>query len=166
MKRLLLALILTVMTTSFMMAATAKDIVETWTVDVEATWNKPKDMPQIKALPPEIAATAKSAFAQQSGGMLFTFTDLGTTTVIGGVKREETYVIISIDNDIITAEGTDPEGEKTYLNSLRRKRHGINQRVGSFAEGNVEAEIVLSGTIREYFTALFLRIIYPTGAMS
>jgi hypothetical protein len=112
MKRLLFALLLTAMTTSFMMAATAKDMVGTWTVDVEATWNKLKDMPQMKALPQEMAATAKSAFAQQSGGMSFTFTDDRITTVIGGVKREETYVIISIDNDTITAEGTDPEGKK------------------------------------------------------
>ena len=59
-----------------------------------------------------MAATAKSAFTAQSGGMMFTFTDDRITTVVAGVKREETYVIISIDGDTITAEGTDPEGKK------------------------------------------------------
>ncbi len=112
MTRLFLTLLLSVLTTSLVMAAAAKDMVGTWTVDTEATWNKLKDLPQMKALPPEMAATAKSAFAAQSGGMIFTFTNDRITTVVAGVKREETYVIISIDGDTITAEGTDPEGKK------------------------------------------------------
>ena len=112
MTRLFLTLLLSVLTTSLVMAATAKDMVGTWLVDTEATWNKLKDLPQMKALPPEMAATAKSAFATQSGGMMFTFTEDRITTAVAGVKREETYVIISVDGDTITAEGTDPEGKK------------------------------------------------------
>jgi hypothetical protein len=112
MNRFILAMLLFVLTTTLAMAATAKDMVGSWSVDIDATWNKLKDLPEMKALTPEMSATVKSAFATQSGSMLITFTDDRITTVVGGVKREETYVIISIDGDTITAEGTDSEGKK------------------------------------------------------
>lgn len=110
--RFCLALMLAVVTTSLSFAADAKDMIGTWAVDAEATWNKLKELPQIKTLPPEIAATAKSAFVTQSSGMIFTFTADKITTAFGGTKREESYVVLSIDGDTITAEGTDPEGKK------------------------------------------------------
>ena len=93
-------------------AASAKDLVGTWTVDVDATWLKLKDVPEIKALPPEMAATVKSAFAAQGTGMTFTFSENLLTTMVGAVKREESYVVISSDSDSITTESTDSEGKK------------------------------------------------------
>ncbi len=110
--RFCLALLLLIFTTTSGMAAAAKDLIGTWTVDAEATWNKLKDLPQVKALPPEVANTAKSAFVTQSAGMVFIITDKKITTTIGGTTREESYEIISIDGEVITAEGTDPEGKK------------------------------------------------------
>ena len=93
-------------------AATAADLVGTWTVDADATWDKLKDLPQLKALAPEHAALAKSTFATQSAGMSFTFTADRITTTTAGVKREETYVIVSTTGDTIVAEGTDEQGKK------------------------------------------------------
>jgi hypothetical protein len=93
-------------------AASVKDLVGTWTVDVDATWLKLKDLPELKALPPEMASMAKAAFSTQGAGMTFTFTDTLLTTMIGAVKREEHYVVISTDSDSITTESPDAEGKK------------------------------------------------------
>ena len=93
-------------------AASAKDLVGTWAVDVDATWLKLKDLPELKALPPEMANAAKAAFSAQGAGMIFIFTDKLLTTTIGAIKREENYVVISTDSDSITTESTDAEGKK------------------------------------------------------
>ena len=93
-------------------AASAKDLVGTWTVDVDATWLKLKDLPELKALPPEIANAAKAAFSAQGANMIFNFTDKLLTTTVGAIKREESYVVISTDSDSIITESTDGEGKK------------------------------------------------------
>ena len=93
-------------------AASAKDLVGTWTVDVDATWLKLKDLPELKALPPEMANAAKAAFSAQGANMIFIFTDKLLTTTVGAIKREESYVVISTDSDSITTESTDAEGKK------------------------------------------------------
>ena len=93
-------------------AASAKDLVGTWTVDVDATWLKLKDLPELKALPPEMANTAKAAFNAQGANMIFNFTDKLLTTTVGAIKREESYVVISTDSDSIITESTDGEGKK------------------------------------------------------
>ena len=93
-------------------AASAKDLVGTWTVDVDATWLKLKDLPELKALPPEMANTAKAAFSAQGANMIFNFTDKLLTTTVGAIKREESYVVISTDSDSIITESTDGEGKK------------------------------------------------------
>lgn len=93
-------------------AANAKDLVGTWTVDVDATWLKLKDLPELKALPPEMANTAKAAFSAQGANMIFNFTDKLLTTTVGTIKREESYVVISTDSDSIITESTDGEGKK------------------------------------------------------
>lgn len=93
-------------------AASAKDLVGTWTVDVDATWLKLKDLPELKALPPEMANTAKAAFSAQGANMIFNFTDKLLTTTVGTIKREESYVVISTDSDSIITESTDGEGKK------------------------------------------------------
>ncbi len=93
-------------------AASAKDLVGTWAVDVDATWLKLKDLPELKALPPEMANAAKAAFSAQGAGMIFIFTDKLLTTTIGAIKREESYAVISTDSDSITTESTDAEGKK------------------------------------------------------
>jgi hypothetical protein len=93
-------------------AASAKDLVGTWTVDVDATWLKLKDLPELKALPPEMAHTAKAAFSAQGANMIFNFTDKLLTTTVGAIKREESYVVISTDSDSIITESTDGEGKK------------------------------------------------------
>jgi hypothetical protein len=93
-------------------AASAKDMIGVWTVDPEATWLKLKDLPELKALPPEYASTAKSAFMAQAGNMIFTISDTTITTTINGQKKEEKYVVESINGDTITAMGTDETGKK------------------------------------------------------
>lgn len=110
--RLIATALLLATTVLHLAAAAATDLLGSWTVDPDATWEKLKDLPQLKALPPETAALAKSAFATQSAGMSFTFTADRLTTTTAGVKREETYTIVSIEGDTITAEGTDDQGKK------------------------------------------------------
>lgn len=110
--RLLATILLLAATALHLAAASAGDLIGTWTVDADATWDKLKDLPQIKALAPEHATLAKSTFATQSAGMSFTFTADRITTTVAGVKREETYTIVSIAGDTITAEGTDEQGKK------------------------------------------------------
>jgi hypothetical protein len=110
--RLFAILMLCLATCAPLLAASAKDLLGTWTVDVDATWAKLKDLPELKALPPEMANVAKSAFAAQGAGMTFTFTENTLTTMVGGQKREETYVVVSSDSDSLTTESTDQQGAK------------------------------------------------------
>ena len=110
--RLIATALLLVTTALHLAAAAATDLLGTWAVDADATWEKLKDLPQIKALPPDFATQAKDAFATQSAGMTFTFTTDRLTTTTAGVKREETYTIVSNEGDTITAEGTDDQGKK------------------------------------------------------
>jgi hypothetical protein len=111
--RLTLLVLISLCTSTLAMAAVSgKDMVGTWTVDANATWLKLKDVPELRALPPEYAATVKSAFMSQAENMIFTITDSSITTTVAGQKREEKYVILSISGDTITAEGTDETGTK------------------------------------------------------
>lgn len=110
--RLILAALLLIAGVLPLAAANAKDLIGTWVVDVDATWLKLKDLPELKALPPEMVGTVKSAFAAQGAGMTFTFTDKLLTTMVAAVKREESYIVVSSDSDSITTESTDQEGKK------------------------------------------------------
>jgi hypothetical protein len=93
-------------------AATAKDLIGTWVMDTDATWEVLKDLPQIKALPPELNAAAKSALVTQSAGMSFVFTADRLTTTTAGVKRDETYTVVATEGDTITTESVDDQGHK------------------------------------------------------
>lgn len=93
-------------------AATAKDLVGTWTIDIEATWAGLQNLPEMKALPPETAKVAKAAFAAQGAGMTWTFTENKVTSVASGVPQEEAYVVISENGDTIVTESTSAEGKK------------------------------------------------------
>lgn len=110
--RLLATALLLATTSLHLAAAAATDLIGTWAIDVDGTWDKLKELPQLKALPPETATLVKSTFATQSAGISYTFTADRITSTIAGVKREETYTIVSIEGDTITAEGTDEQGKK------------------------------------------------------
>jgi len=110
--RLALAALLIVTCSLPLAAATAKDLVGNWTIDVEATWAGLQALPELKALPPEAATIAKAAFVTQAAGMVWTFTEDRVTTMVSGMKQEETYVVISVEGDTITTESTSAEGKK------------------------------------------------------
>jgi len=110
--RALLALLLLVGLYAPLAAATAKELVGNWGIDVEATWTKLQGLPEMKSLPPETAKVAKAAFVTQAAGMVWTFTEDRVTTMVGGMKHEETYVVISEAGDTITTESTSAEGVK------------------------------------------------------
>ena len=110
--RLALAALLIVTCSLPLAAATAKDLVGNWTIDVEATWAGLQALPELKALPLEAATIAKAAFVTQAAGMVWTFTEDRVTTMVSGMKQEETYVVISVEGDTITTESTSAEGKK------------------------------------------------------
>lgn len=110
--RLLAALILILALPATLLAATAKDLVGNWTIDVDGTWAGLQALPELKALPPEAATIAKSAFVTQAAGMTWTFTEDRVTSVVNGMKQEETYVVISENGDTIVTESTSTEGKK------------------------------------------------------
>lgn len=110
--RLLAALILILALPATLLAATAKDLVGNWTIDVDGTWAGLQALPELKALPPEAATIAKSAFVTQAAGMTWTFTEDRVTSVVNGMKQEETYVVISENGDTIVTESTSAEGKK------------------------------------------------------
>jgi hypothetical protein len=95
-----------------LVAATARDLVGNWTIDVEGTWAGLQGLPEMKQLPPEAAVIAKSAFVSQAAGMSWTFTEDKVTSVVNGMKQEETYVVISENGDTIITESTSAEGKK------------------------------------------------------
>lgn len=110
--RLILAALLITTASLPLAAATAADLVGTWTIDVEGTWAGLQGLPEMKSLPPEAAAIAKSAFVTQAAGMSWTFTADKVTSVVNGMKQEETYVVISENGDTIVTESTSAEGKK------------------------------------------------------
>lgn len=110
--RLFTVLLLSVACLVQLQAASARDLVGTWTVDVEATWNALQGLPEMKQLPPEAAAIAKSAFTTQAAGMTWTFTEDKVTSLVNGMKQEETYVVLSSTGDTLVTESTNAEGTK------------------------------------------------------
>lgn len=110
--RLALAALLITTCSLPLAAATAKDLVGVWTLDVEATWVGLQGLPELKALPPEAAKMAKSALTAQGAGMTWTFTENKVTSVVNGAPQEETYVVISENGDTIVTESTSAEGKK------------------------------------------------------
>ncbi|HEX3132705.1 MAG TPA: hypothetical protein VHX44_03875 [Planctomycetota bacterium] len=110
--RALLALLLLVGLHVTLAAATAKDLVGNWGIDVEGTWAGLQALPEMKSLPPEAATIAKSAFVSQAAGMTWTFTENRVTSMVNGAKQEETYVVISAEGDTIVTESTSAEGKK------------------------------------------------------
>lgn len=110
--RLALAALLVITCSLPLAAASAKDLVGTWGLDVEATWAKLQALPEIKALPPEAAKIAKSAFLTQGAGMVWVFTEDRVTSTVNGVKQEETYIVLTEAGDTITTESTTADGKK------------------------------------------------------
>jgi hypothetical protein len=110
--RLALTALLIVTASLPLAAATAKDLVGTWVLDLEATWAGLQALPEMKQLPPEAAKMAKSAFAAQAASMTWTFSETKVTSVVNGAPQEETYVVISENGDTIVTESTSAEGKK------------------------------------------------------
>jgi hypothetical protein len=113
MNHLLALLILCFSFTSSLMAATANDLVGTWTVDTALTWDKMQALPQLSALSAEQKAMAKTMFVSQIGIAEFTFTSTTLTSNLGGVKKSESYKVIDSTPAGITCESTDELGAVT-----------------------------------------------------
>lgn len=136
--RLALAALLITTCSLPLAAATAKDLVGTWGIDVEATWTALQGLPEMKSLPPEAAKIAKSAFVTQAAGMSWTFTEDKVTTMVNGMKQEETYVVIDSTGDTMTTESTTAEGKKE-----RSKVRLVNDGMELVPEANPLAKVVL-----------------------
>ncbi len=136
--RLLALLVLTITLPCTLMAASAKDLVGTWAIDVEGTWAGLQALPEMKSLPPEAAVIAKSAFVSQAAGMTWTFTEDKVTSLVNGAKQEETYVVISETGDTIVTESTSAEGKKE-----RSTVHLVNGGMELIPASNPLAKVVL-----------------------
>jgi hypothetical protein len=136
--RLALAALLITTCSLPLAAATAKDLVGTWVIDVEATWTALQGLPEMKALPPEAVNIAKSAFVTQASGMSWVFTEDKVTTMVNGMKQEETYVVIDSTGDTLTTESTAADGKKE-----RSKVRLINDGMELVPDANPLAKVVL-----------------------
>lgn len=89
-------------------AATAADLVGSWSVDPDATWEKMKSVPQFAALPPEKVPQIKAMFA----GMSYEVTKDKITATVNGQTKEEAYVVLKVEGDTLVTESTNAAGKK------------------------------------------------------
>lgn len=89
-------------------AATAADLIGSWSVDADATWEKMKIVPQFAALPPEKVPQIKAMFA----AMNYEVTKDKMISTANGQKKEETYTVTKGEGDTLITESTDAAGKK------------------------------------------------------
>ncbi len=91
-------------------AAQAADLVGTWSVDVDATWDHLKKMPEVTALSSEQAAQVKTMLIDQMKSAVFTFSADTLTSDASGVKKEEKYTVTRTDGDTLYTTDTAADG--------------------------------------------------------
>lgn len=89
-------------------AATAADLIGSWSVDADATWDKMKAQPQFAAAKPEQVTQVKAMF----GSMSYEITKDKMISSMAGQKKEETYTVSKGEGDSLVTESTDAVGKK------------------------------------------------------
>ncbi len=113
MKLLFAALVLTLVVTQSLSAASVDDLVGEWTVDTALTWEKLQGLPQLSALTAEQKASAKDMLVAQLATVQFTFTTTTLVSNAGGQNKSETFKIIATTDAGLTCESTDEQGAVT-----------------------------------------------------
>ncbi len=98
-------------------AATAKDLIGSWVVDTDATWEvvskDPAMAQQLKSIPADQQGAVKSMVLAQMAKLRIDVTaDKATTTAPDGSIEENPYKVAKIDGDVITVEGTAAKKDK------------------------------------------------------
>lgn len=95
-------------------AVEATDLVGTWTVDVDATWDKLKALPQVAALPPDQVGMVKATLEDQLRSTEFTFTADTLTSTSGGVQKQEKFQVTKTQGDTLFTTDTSADQKVTH----------------------------------------------------
>jgi hypothetical protein len=113
MKSLLLVASL-VMTQQHLAAVTAADMLGTWQVDTDATWERLKKMPVVTGLSADQVSQVKAALIEQFKNAVFEFTAGKLTVQVGGENKQESFVVSKIDGESIYTDDTASDGKVTH----------------------------------------------------
>ncbi len=93
-------------------AATAADLIGTWSVDVEKTWAILAASPDMAQMTAEQMDMIKQQASLAMGTMTIDITADTMTANIGGQTKKQTYKVTGIEGNVISMEGTDDTGKK------------------------------------------------------
>ncbi len=102
-------------------AASADDLVGTWVVDTEATWDKLKALPEMAAVAANQVETVKAAFTTQFSTASFEFTTEKLVSTVNGEKKEESYTVTKTDGDTLYTDDTAADGKVSHSKVLVAK---------------------------------------------
>jgi hypothetical protein len=112
---LLLVAVLALVGAPQLQGASAADLVGSWTVDGDATWdslrNSPEVSKQLTGLAPEMIEQVKSAMLTQVAATTYQFTTDKLISVANGLRREESYKISATSGNVLTADCIDDQGK-------------------------------------------------------
>jgi hypothetical protein len=95
--------------------AGASDLVGSWSVDGDATWDSLRKSPQIAkqlaGLAPEMIEQVKSTMLTQVAATSYQFTADKLISVANGLRREESYKISASNGNVLTADCIDDQGK-------------------------------------------------------
>jgi hypothetical protein len=111
MPRTFAALILALAATGALSAATAQDLVGSWVVDQDATWDSWKERPEIQQVPEQMRDAVQAMAKQTMGKMSWEITDKQMVVDDGKAKKTEPYAVLSTDGDVLTIESTEEGGK-------------------------------------------------------
>ncbi len=128
-------------------AATAADLIGSWVVDTDATWEAfaadPKVGEQIKSMPADQQAMMKQSMGMQFAKMRFDITaDKALLTKPDGKVEENSYKVSKIDGDVITIEDTGAKkpGQDSVSGEVTVKDGHLEMRS---AKGGPSAALIL-----------------------
>jgi hypothetical protein len=112
---LVLAVLLALGLAPLLHGAGAADLVGSWSVDGDATWDGLRKSPQISkqlaGLAPEMVEQVKSTMLTQVAATTYQFTTDKLISVVNGLRREESYKIIATAGNVLTADCLDDQGK-------------------------------------------------------
>ncbi len=95
--------------------AGASDLVGSWSVDGDATWDclskSPQIAKQLAGLAPEMIEQVKATMLTQVAATTYQFTADKLICVANGLRREESYKVTASNGDVLTADCIDDQGK-------------------------------------------------------
>ena len=114
-RHIALGLLLCLLASPHLLAASAADLIGHWSVDGDATWKRiqltPAIASKLSGLAPEMIDQINSVMLTQVAGTSFQFTSDTLISISNGVRREEHYSIASISGATITTDTLDDQGK-------------------------------------------------------